>query len=400
MNAAVLLLAILADTAITIEPPDPTTLTPVAIVVTEIDSCPPPPVVTISGFQIGIALGTGPCLFPPGPITHRLEVGVLAAGTYTVRVSDAGTHVATKTFPVLNANAGGLSVRPLIGPSTGGVEVDVFAVSAGTPQITFDGIAATNVTAVAPHHFRATIPAHAPGAVEVRVGNQRGYVFRYYDPAAPPHPALFERVLIPVIYNGPGANGSLWTTDVLLRNPNEWQVPLWPQKMIVAQQPQRIDEQAPQGLFLFVPRTEPLHFGATVRGRADAIGVEMPIVRDSDFRSAPFELIDIPAQPQFRQTLRIYSPDASAGRVRVLAYDMHNGVPFHEKYIELTPSGSVDRPAFAVVGDFTAAFRGFSGGPTQRVGLRIEPGIPGTRVWAFVSVTDNNVGDVRLITPQ
>jgi hypothetical protein len=399
MNAAVLLLAILADTTITIEPPDPTTLTPVAIVVTEIDSCPPPPVVTISGFQIDIALGTGLCLFPPGPITHRLELGILAAGTYNVRLTEGATLVATKPFTVLNANSGSFSVRPRIGPSTGGVEVDVFAAFAGTPQITFDGIPATNVTAVAPGRFRATIPAHAPGAVEVRVGNQRGYVFRYYDPAAAPLAALFERVLIPVIYNGPGAKGSLWTTDVLVRNPNEWQVPLWPQKMVAAQRPQRIDEEAPHGLFLFVPRSETLHFAATVRGRADAIGAEMPIVRENDFRSVPFELIDIPAQPQFRQTLRIYSPDA-AGRVRVLAYDMHNGVPFHEKYIELTPSGSVDRPAFAVISDFAAAFRGFSGGPTQRVGLRIEPDVAGARLWAFVSVTDNDTLDVRLITPQ
>ena len=89
---------VVAQSTISFEPPDPTSTTPLTLIVTESDSCPPPPVVTRSGSTITVALGVGPCLSPPIEITHRLEIGTLPAGTYSVIVTDGGAQVVTATL--------------------------------------------------------------------------------------------------------------------------------------------------------------------------------------------------------------------------------------------------------------------------------------------------------------
>lgn len=387
--------AILAQTTITFDPPDPTSTTPVTMLVTEIDTCPPPAVVKRSGFRIDVILGTGPCLSAPVTLRHELELGVLEAGTYTIVVTDTGTIVATATLTVLDAN-NSVVVRPAMGPTTGGSVVEIFANVAGTPSITFDGVPATNVTVVRQYHFRATTPPHAAGAVEVRVGDKSSYAFRYYDPTKPPHPAFFERVLVPVAYNGPGASGSMWTTEVAMRNSNTWPVTAWALNVIAPLRPATLMLNAPGGLFLFIPRGERVHLNAFVRDTSHEIGAELPIVRERDFSTGPLELLNIPAERRYRHTLRIYSPTARFATVT--AFDMTDGRVIAQRLIELGEPVGLDRPWFAMVGDFPATFRTFP--LTGRVGIRVEQYVPGTELWAFVTVTDNATHEVRVVSPQ
>ncbi len=62
------------------------------------------------------------------------------------------------------------SISPNSGSVAGGTVVTITGISfAPGAVVTFDGTAATNVTVVSSTSIRATAPAHAAGAVTVRV---------------------------------------------------------------------------------------------------------------------------------------------------------------------------------------------------------------------------------------
>jgi hypothetical protein len=401
----------LAQSTVSFEPADPTSTTPVTLIVTEVDSCPPAPVLTRSGSTITVALGVGPCLSPPMEITHRLEVGPLPAGTYSVIVTDGGVQVATATLTVLDANDS-VVVRPSIGTIAGGDTVEIIANVAGTPAITFGGVAATNVVVLGTSRFRATTPPHAAGAVEVRVGDRKSYAVRYDDPATPPLPALFERILVPVVYNGPGAYGSSWATEVSVRNDNPTGVRLWTQSVIAASRPAILElDDAPGGLFLIVARGDApaLHLNALVRDVSrEALdwGTEMPIVRASSFSTHAIELLNIPVDARYRHTLRIYANGSYPTFARVSSYAMDDGRGLAERLIALTSSRpcsatepcASDRPSFAMVSDFPGMFH--TNVTTGRIGLRIETWVAGTPLWAMVTVTNNETQHVTVVSPQ
>jgi hypothetical protein len=216
-------------TTIAVEPEDPTSNHSVSLIVTELASCPQPPVVTRSGFEINVRLGADYCLFPPSDITWHLDLGVLPAGTYHVTAS-FDIVAATKTFTVLDANDS-VIVQPSIGPMAGGSSVVVTADVQGASAIAFDGVPALNVIREPGDTFRVTTPPHAAGPVLVTVSNgattKSSYAFRYYDPAAPPLPELFAKILIPVFYDGAGLFGSSWATEVAVRNDNAYDVPVY-----------------------------------------------------------------------------------------------------------------------------------------------------------------------------
>lgn len=404
-----------------IEPPDPTSTTPVTLIVFEGDSCPPEPVVTRTSFQIDVVLGTGPCLSPPTLITHRIALGLLPPGTYTVSVTDGGAPAGSLTFVVLDAS-NDVIVRPSLGPARGGTVVNIrtsvqACIACPPPAITFGGVPATDVTIVDELNFRATTPAHEPGPVEVRVtgetGTRSSFAFRYYDPDAAPFDELFERILIPVVYNGPGAHGSIWATELTVRNANVYAVEPWRGSGTLAVLPAGTPRaftlgDAPAGVFLRVPResADELHFGALVRDtarQADDWGTEMPVVRESEFSATRIELLNVPRDARFRQTLRVYGSGSIENRVRILFYSMTSGAQLLEHFATLrSPVPCVaagpcvsDRPAAAVIGDEVWSQLPQSG----RVGVRIESS-SGIATWAFVTITNNETQHVTVISPQ
>jgi hypothetical protein len=405
------------------DPPDPTSADSVTLLVDQVDSCPPPPTLTRTGFEIDVTIYGGPCAFPPTLITWRLELGTLPAGRYIVNLgAPGGPATPTATFVVLDANSS-VSVSQSIGSTAGGTPVDIL-VGAGNcpgqaptacppPTITFDDVPATNVVVIDQGHFQAVIPPHATGAVLVKVvGNgftKSSYAFRYIDPAAAPSAKFFDRALIPVIFNGPGAFGSNWVTELALRNTNTYTVEPWRPiggaRELVFRQPLLFSGDAPAGLFIGIPRQASarlaLHAGVRDTSRGDQEwATEIPIVREEQFSKVGVDLLDIPADPRYRTMLRIYSTvnPSFAAPVHVIVYSLENGGIFRSFNATLsdgsgcTDAGScAEHPSSVAIPDITGGLL------PARVGVQIEGNVP---LWAFATVTNNDTQHVTIVSPH
>ena len=118
-------------------------------------------------------------------------------------------------------------------------------------------------------------------------------------------------------------------------------------------------------------------------------GTELPVVRDRDlFRYEPIVFTDVPTDPRFRNTLRIYAESAVT-----LHIEMTNGSDYSStRDVTLQPSQNKFDPAYAQIGDLPVGV-----GPIRIRIVPPEPGQPGfyTATWALISVTNN---DTQLIT--
>lgn len=420
--AVLLLLAFNAAAQPHIEPDDPTSNEPVTLYVVENDTCPPAPVVTRSGFDVRVVLGDGPCLSPPVAITHRIELGVLPAGLYHLTVIDASA-IEESTFTVLDAN-GSIVVSPPLGPSRGGNVVQVYAdvpctSNAGcvAPEFTFGGNPAAVVSGSG-MTWRVIPPPHEPGAVEVRATRggvtRTSFAYRYYDPVTPPLPQLFERILVPVVYDGPGASGSIWRTEVVARNAYGAGTPieLWRSVNGIQAIPPSAPVSlalgdAPGGVFLIVPRVvaDDLHLNAVVRDisrESREWGTELPIVREREFRATAIDLLNIPIDGRYRHRLRVYALSSYPTTAAVSVYWMADGDVLRTRLVPLVNAEAcsllrpcASNPAFAALDDLLSSLRSETG----RVGIRIQT-TDGTPLWAFVSLTNNETQHVTIVSPQ
>jgi hypothetical protein len=416
-----------ASDNLAVEPADPTSNSPVTLIVTQVDCCAPAPVVTRSGFTISVVISYGLCFCPPMLITHRIALGVLPPGRYEVVATTSGQPAGSLSFVVLDAN-NSVAVGPSLGSVSGATLVNVTAdvqycanqpvTSCPPPVITFDGLPAANVQVIDRTHFHATTPPHATGAVEVRIVSnsvaKSSYAFRYFDPQDAPLPELFERVLFPVVYNGPGAQGSNWTTELAVRNGNPFAVEIWKGTQGVATigsyAPARMSfDSAPGGVSVAVPREAiaELHFAARVRETSREgtdWGTEIPIVREGQFSSVALELLDIPGDRRYRTTLRIYSISSVEAFAKVTIYSMADAHILLDQLVRLVSPNpcnqfflcNSERPAFAAMGDVTKVLGLTS---ADLVGIRVASW---TRfpLWAFATVTNNDTQHVTAVSPQ
>lgn len=408
-----------------VEPADPTSREPVSLVVQFYASCPAPLQVTRNGSEITAVTNSGSCLSPLGLVTQRADLGVLPAGVYHVR--DAASPAATAlTFTVLDANSS-VSVLPAVGRTAGGAIVDIYAdvnqcgdaapASCAPPVITFNGVPATGVNVLGRTQFRAMVPPGLAGAALVTVRGttvtRASYAFRYYDPAAAALPEIFERILVPVFYNGPGVNGSSWATEVAVQNANSYAVEFYrgPDQVpsIAAGATSRLGfEAAPGGIFMIVPRGS----GAGLRANAmirdvsrpmQAWGTELPIVRERDFVS-DLTLLNVPAYPGYRTMLRIYSSESLPAFGQVTMFSMDDGRTLGQRAFTLEsvqPCTSIEtctsnRPASIAIPDITDKLPVVNAG--ERVGIRVQSF--DARVWAFATITNNETQHVAIVSPQ
>ena len=120
--------------------------------------------------------------------------------------------------------------------------------------------------------------------------------------------------------------------------------------------------------------------------QASSHGVEVPVVQLSDFTNDRIVLIGVPADPRFRKTLRVYSLDSGS----VFANLSFNGQSVSP--IFLKPSASIFEPAYTELDDFPT---NLPAGSTMEVSLTSP-----NRIWAFISVTNNDTQEITLISPQ
>lgn len=242
-----------------------------------------------------------------------------------------------------------------------------------------------------------------------------------------------EKVLVPVFASEPlpGVNGSLWTTDLWASNSGEeistvggivWDcllpecfspAPL-PPEVTIRTAPLAID--ALRGTLLTVDSDHPEQtaFGLRFRDlsrQATTWGTELPLPRQSAFRSSRFSLVDVPVTDGFRQTLRIYeldgTPRSALVRVRLFRID-ENRHWVSEGPDELigeavrtlsfkTPDDLIEYPGYAAVTDLSTIV---PLGDAERLRIEIEPVTEGLRLWAFVTVIHDETQQATVISPQ
>jgi hypothetical protein len=415
--------------AVEVDPAAPTTATPVTLTVHELASCPPPPEVSRSGNTFNVLLKPGPCLSPATDVRFTIPLGKLAPGDYEVVVVEPSfsdvRRVDYGAFFVSDADAKVIVQSQPFGPTTGGTEVVLSADAFGClgsacplPKVLFNGVPAAVVKEKFVQGTLAVITPPGPkGLADVVVvgtnATTSGRVFRYYDPSDAPLPTMFERVLVPVWFSGAGAFGSKWTTEVTLLNPSLYGFEPYrrsPLTFVAKRSTTALDFGGPRagGVLFFPPRgvSPATRFGALVRDtsrQGEDWGTEVRVVREGDFRTTEFSLLNIPLDARFRQTLRIYDVDSVESQLSISAFAA-DGTFLAEKVVQLhsaTPCRrfepcASDDPASATF-DLAALVPEAAG--QQRVRLDIRA-VNAVRMWGFVTVTNNETQHVTVITPQ
>jgi hypothetical protein len=330
------------------------------------------------------------------PWDEDAPLGALPAGTYTVtvQVDDFGGLRTLATIPlVVTEAAPALRYSPRIASTAGGTEITFAGVCNGTVLV--DGAAVPS--RVENCNLIATLPAHAPGPVNVRVGSSEIVnAVQYVDPAAAPAATLYERVLIPVLYNGPGAFGSQWETEVLLQGGSpgvlpDVSAPLRPNRSL-----QTLFGNRAAGLVLFLPRGQEWSFASHIRDvsrDASQWGTEIPVVREGDTRRN-LVLQNVPFDPRYRLQLRIYNIDGVSTQVIVRRAITPHTVSVVGPCTAM-PCNS-NQPAYASV-DLRRMFPDLTG--TQTIDVQ-QVVLPPLRLWAFITVTNDETQHVTVISPQ
>jgi hypothetical protein len=196
------------------------------------------------------------------------------------------------------------------------------------------------------------LPAHAAGPVDFVIRDGEGtYTMRssveYVDPAAAPDERFFERVLIPVLYNGAGQFGSQWVTEAAVHNLSfktlGWfndvaRPPCTGCERIEPRRKAQLSASDANGHVLFLPREEAerIFVGALSRdvSRGEGHwGAELPVAREKDFKREVL-VSDVPIDARYRITVRAYDLEGLRGAFGVAV--LRNGVPVASKIFDMT----------------------------------------------------------------
>jgi hypothetical protein len=256
-----------------------------------------------------------------------------------------------------------------------------------------------------------------------------------------PNTAAYEPMLIPVFANGPGANGSQWTSSLTMLSGKTADVtlprayfsgdPRCPAVCGCGATPTlRQDEPAEvcpsladaSGLIVFIPRPadaeddQALNAHLRVRdtSRSDQnAGTEVPVVRERDLRdSDPFWLLGVDSDAHFRVVLRFYDVTAFDGLpVTVNVFDAH-GLELLSTTVTLSnpirtvlPDFFPLRPSFAMIGDLTGQFPQLRDKGPLNIRLQFaeslaDPPYPHKKNWAMASITNNTTQLFTTVTPH
>jgi len=267
-------------------------------------------------------------------------------------------------------------------------------------------------------------------AVTVRVANSGEAVYPsfHFFPNAEPNPENFMPVIVPLTARTiHGANGSIWTSELHVLNESPWLLRMpGPETLILAPPVDpaialsewetkpvelRARDNSVDGAFLYVPLplVPSTKFSLRVRDtskNAGNLGVEIPVFSGPD-SAGELTLIDIPTDPQYRSTLRIYGWTSAPMTVGVTVYP-ENGNTAIEHY-DVTLSGVVTLdavpyppyPAHASFDPLTAPVR--ASGQRVRIeltnyGQNVSPPLP--NLAAFLSLTNNETQQVTIVQAQ
>jgi hypothetical protein len=130
---------------------------------------------------------------------------------------------------------------------------------------------------------------------------------------------------------------------------------------------------------------------------------ELPVVRESDFREGRIQIVGVRMDDGFRKTLRLYGLDGTKPTaVRVRVYDLDSATPEYEHEYSLMPQAGLDAngleisPTFNMECDLSEYVEDYE----HPVRVEIESMTPGSKIWGFVSVTNNVTQHFYTVVPR
>jgi hypothetical protein len=255
----------------------------------------------------------------------------------------------------------------------------------------FDGV----ILAVIQWGLRTPLGRFEPGTYQVvlRYGGQvlatrELTVLPLYD-----DPPAYDKALVPFLYSGPGAFGAQWVTIFHADgyDPKELVLP---------------SGQRPNGAVISLTRQQARDMRFSLRFRDAArmprdFGVRVPIVRTAD-TAWSLVLPDVPLDPRFRRTLRVYDIDGEPRPISV-SLTRADGTGADEPYrpmkLVLDRDGAAwDAPAFLQL-DLDSLLA--PDVPREgRVDVWVSSKYAVARLWAMVSITDNGTQETTIVTPR
>lgn len=251
----------------------------------------------------------------------------------------------------------------------------------------------------------------------------------YFSAYAQPGVEDYTPVIVPLTAGSlTGANGSIWVSELhifnastsILRMPGPEtfivELPIDPAVIIA---PRKTEEvfmgrliNGMDGAFLFVPTALKDAAKMSLRVRdlsknATSLGTEIPVPSIDD-AAGDITLIDIPVEAKYRATLRIYAFTEAPMNVGVKVFPEDGDTPIQSYNVELDgiihiqPVELPPYPAYAILDPLNAVVRA-SGQQRVRIEITNYNAIvspPPPKIWAFVSITNNETQQVTAVTPR
>lgn len=335
------------------------------------------------------------------------------------------------------------SITPNEGPESGGTAVVILGSNLNTavqcivpcpPRVGFGNVFVDAIE-VSDHQLNVTTPHHPAGLVDVtlsipgRASVTVEKAFTFVTDAESP----YEAVLLPLYFPGtaPGAFGTKWATELWIHNGGAGSVSI-ADKVCPASTPcppvipatRSLDaghslhnpadffqgNRSNSSLVLYVSDdgAKDVSFGlrvADISRHALNGGTDLPVIREGELLTRKAQLHNVSLENSiFRILLRVYDLSYSEAQYAVRFYPATHDDPKPSIY-SLTLTARTPRQ-----GPFRAEAAYAELDVTQLLNLRlawpqvarieIEPLTPGSRYWAFVSMTNNETQLVTLITPQ
>lgn len=249
------------------------------------------------------------------------------------------------------------------------------------------------------------------------------------DPRAP-----YLRVLLPLYleHTLPGAYGALWQSDFAIHNSSgrsygiEWCSPadgsgcildLWADEDLEPNETQTAlparypkPENRTEGAVVYLipdgapAAAEGLSFQIRVRDlsrSAASAGTEVPVVRESAFRTATLNLLNVPVDRRYRVLFRLFEMNLDRADFAVRVFDQATNILLSDTRVttSTSPQGTLRfRPGYVQITNLTPSL-GIDSTPRQ-LRVEVEPLTAGSAFWSYVSATSNESQQVTLVTPQ
>lgn len=217
----------------------------------------------------------------------------------------------------------------------------------------------------------------------------------------------FTRILVPLTGGEvPGANGARWITEntAFIASDTALEgVTTAPLRQPFDLRTRGLVGASPNGQFLIVRESDAskVRINSRVYDAARqtlTAGSEIPVAREHEFTSGSQSILGIPVAPHYRHTLRVYDLEGRDGaQVRVSLYANDELTPRITEVRTLhvaAPGGTF--PAYLQLDPAQL----LSLGTITTLRIDVESMDQGTRIWSFVSVTNNETHHVTTFSAQ